>query len=425
LQELSKIAGFVILTLLLLAGIAAMTQEKDPFSVEQGVFEDEPVVNVIIEEEILPVPEFIRAARWYVSNRSGMALEEIFSSIVALKNEYALLVDYADPEELPEYLVPYYGKNQIIETRVLFENGNPFKRQWSFLDGNGVRRLAASFAEPPRDNPAKGAQEKELSDKDFPPEEAPAENTQENELTDKIFPQGFIEIFNEGSLIVCEYAFSDEGGCLRIDYKYTNGVLTTCDAWRVTTGEVEEQERLYRDHYRYNRSGFLRGIERLFYENLVVSGAPVAVSFPGSIRNVSVAAGFIQEEAIVNSDFFGDTSIITGSRLVNSYDGTKVIAQYLYDEDGEIIWSILNTWSGDRIIASLKTEGDVELLTQFEYDSDGNRILERDIRNGVLQRLVITEGSREIEELYINSVLVLTAVWENGRKISETRVNSR
>jgi hypothetical protein len=425
LLELGKTSGFIILTLLLLAGIAAMTQEKDSFSVEQGVFEEETVVE---GAEILLVQEFIPLARWYLSNRSGMALKEIFSGLVALKNEYALLVDYANPEELPAYLVPYYGENQFIEVRVLFENGNAFKRQWNFLDGNGVCRLAASFAEPPKSNPAdisvEDMQEKESTNKDFSPEDTPTEDIQENESTDKNFPPGFIEIYNEKNLIITEYVFSEEAGYSRIDYNYINGVLTSCEAWRITTGEAGEQARLYKDFYRYNRSGFLRGIERLYYENHVVSGDPAVISFPGSIRNVS-AAGFIQEEAIVNSGFFGDTSIVTGSRLVNSYEGTRVIAQYLYDEDGAIIWSILNTWSGDRIVASLKTEGDVELLTQFEYDGEGNRILERDIRNGVLQRLVITEGNREIEELYINSALVLIAVWENGRKVSETRVSGR
>jgi hypothetical protein len=83
---------------------------------------------------------------------------------------------------------------------------------------------------------------------------------------------------------------------------------------------------------------------------------------------------------------------------------------------------VKNTWSGDRIIAVLKIEGDVEKLTEYEYDSDGKRKTQRDIHNGVLERMVRIDGSKETEELYMNGVVVLRAFWEDGRKISEERV---
>jgi hypothetical protein len=64
-------------------------------------------------------------------------------------------------------------------------------------------------------------------------------------------------------------------------------------------------------------------------------------------------------------------------------------------------------------------------VSEYEYDSNSNVILERNFRNGVLERVVRTEGNREIEELYLNNFIVLRAVYEDGRKISETRVSER
>jgi hypothetical protein len=69
----------------------------------------------------------------------------------------------------------------------------------------------------------------------------------------------------------------------------------------------------------------------------------------------------------------------------------------------------------------MKTQNDTVLLAEFAYDSSGDRILERNFRNGILERLVRTEGKVDIEELYLNNVVVLITVWEDGVRISETR----
>jgi antitoxin component YwqK of YwqJK toxin-antitoxin module len=104
---------------------------------------------------------------------------------------------------------------------------------------------------------------------------------------------------------------------------------------------------------------------------------------------------------------------------------SNILSQTLYDENDSIIWVITNKWSNDRIVSTLKKEGDTEYLAEFDYDSDGNRITERNFKNGILERVVYTEGNTDIEELYFNNMVVLRAVWENGRKISETRVENR
>jgi len=65
------------------------------------------------------------------------------------------------------------------------------------------------------------------------------------------------------------------------------------------------------------------------------------------------------------------------------------------------------------------------MLSEYDYDGSGNRIAQRDYRNGVMERHIVIDGDNETEELYLNGIVVLRAYWENGRKISEERVRHR
>jgi YD repeat-containing protein len=103
----------------------------------------------------------------------------------------------------------------------------------------------------------------------------------------------------------------------------------------------------------------------------------------------------------------------------------RVLGETLYNSRNEVVWTLKNTWVGDRITAILKTEGEDKRLIEFDYDASGNRIAERDIRNGVLERQILVNGKKETEELYMNGVMVLRAFLEDGRKISEERVRHR
>jgi hypothetical protein len=124
--------------------------------------------------------------------------------------------------------------------------------------------------------------------------------------------------------------------------------------------------------------------------------------------------------------FFGEVFVYENERIVYTTDErSRIISQTLYDSENKIVWVINNTWLNDRIVSTLKKEGGTEYLAEFVYDSGGGRILEKNYKNGILERVVRTEGKTDIEELYINNMVVLRAVWEDGRKISETRVGSR
>jgi antitoxin component YwqK of YwqJK toxin-antitoxin module len=92
------------------------------------------------------------------------------------------------------------------------------------------------------------------------------------------------------------------------------------------------------------------------------------------------------------------------------------------DGDGAVIGELRNTWSGDRLMSVLwKSETD-ERLIEYEYDSGNNRIAERNYKQGVLERSVVSKDGKETEEIFMNGKLILRVLWENGRKLSEERV---
>ncbi|MDR1586405.1 MAG: hypothetical protein LBS57_02980 [Treponema sp.] len=382
--------------------------------------------------------------RWFRSNPAGMTLEEIPSRLAALRNEYVLVIDYFEFDELPPLLSPLYNFTYLIECRVLYHNGEESRRQWIFRDGAGLTRLVAVFGESPEAPPAGNTASDMVSDdgsdetsdtaSDVKSDEggAPAEDASAEESASGgsaptgRAPTGFIEIYNENSLITEERLFSDEGEETVTGYFYRRDTLVRAEARRKTVDEEggESFVDVYTDNYRYNRSASLRAVERVYHED--AEAVPVRLTFPNRILDAVADDKFIDTGLARVPDFFGDSFVQSGYRLIFSTDERgRILTQTLLDDKNSEVWVIKNTWSGERIVSSLKTEGEDERLTEYEYNQAGDRIVERNSRNGVLERLARAEGRGEVEELYMNGKLILRAVWEDGRKISEERVREK
>ena len=420
-----KIIPVIFLVLLLFAGIIALTQESDSFDpglvTEPAVREEAENSNVAGDffsrsyESAREIPEWVRPARWFRSNAGGMALEEIPSQFAALRNEYALVIDFIGAEELPEYLFPYYDNSFFIEIRRLYEHGEETRVQRIFRDKDGTTRLIAVFIEPESSEVVNNDNEDAVDG---------------NDKNDEKKRSGFIEIFDEKALINSEFRFYDDGEINKINYNYKDGYIISADffLWE-ENDEGGEFTETHTDFFRYNRSSFLRAMERVFLKDRQISPPDdaIKIAFPSNILNAAKDDYFMSEKLNPYPDFFGDIIINKDSRIVFTTDERgRVLTQMLYDdqEEDKIIWVIRNIWSGDRVVSTSKTEGGTELLAEYEYDSEGNRILERNIRNGVLERLVITEDNKDIERLYFNNIVILQTVWEDGRKISETRMSN-
>jgi YD repeat-containing protein len=151
---------------------------------------------------------------------------------------------------------------------------------------------------------------------------------------------------------------------------------------------------------------------------------PIRLVFPYRVLEAAKDQNFMTDRLYISSEFFGDASLAgEGFRMVFETDGKgRIMTQSLLGSEDEALWVIENTWSGDRIIATKKTEGEDEKITEYEYDSAGNKLVQRDIHNGDTERVVYVDGAYETEELYMNGILIMKAYWENGRKISEERV---
>jgi len=413
LPELNKkIILIVIVVLLFFAGLIAtqetQTQVKIPANAGK-VTESAPVEK---SEEIISdinasdytaaIPDWVKPARWFKSNQGGMILEEMPQS-TALHNEYALVVNFTQKDKLPESLLPFYDNDFFIEVRTLYKNSEVARTQWIFRDILGATKFLSVFVEPSKSDSSANGKKNGFS--------------------------GFMEIYDENSLITSEYRFLEDGSKNRIDYKYNNEMLITSTffSWEdeTTGGRYKE---VYADFFRYNRSSFLRYVERVFYQERQISlaGEQLLFSFPRRIKDAAKPQNMISEKINSYPEFFGNTTIYKNEKIVYTTDErSRVLSQTLYDDKGNVVWVIRNTWLNNRIVSTLKTENGTESLAEYEYDSDGKKILERNYKNGNLERVVRTEGSNDIEDLYFNNVVVLRAVWKDGRKISETRINKR
>ena len=427
---------------LLFAAIFAITQEAEDDSELFDLLSEDTAYEIPdweedaeFEEEGEREPEWMPPGppRWFRSNAGGMTLEEIPSRLAALRNEYALVIDYVNPAELEPFLSPFYFSDYSVEIRILYEAGEESRKQWLFRDEPGNVRLNAVFrweADEP-DNSAEDAGEtsagfdENSEDMDEETHIVIADNMAQTGTlqSGEKRPVGFIEIFNENSQIAEDYRFTEEGEEIQIIYFYsTNIMIMTETRQRASSGG--EFIKTHTDFYRYNRSFSLRYVERQYHGS---SGPePVRLSFPGRILDAAADKNFMSDKLSPNFDFFGSYSAGEGYRVVfNTDERGRILSQSMLDDEGETVWTIINTWSGDRILSVRRIEGEEEKITEFEYDSSGNRIVQRDILNGVLERLVRIDGDKETEELYMNGIVVLIAYWEDGRKIAEERVRRR
>jgi len=398
-----KIESIIFLVLLLFAGFVAVTQEGEVITPEFDYDLQEGEENI---DDIILNPK--EPARWFKSNAGGIAIKEINSRFIALRGDYALSIDSAYPDELPEFLLGFLKDEYHIEVRTLYERGAQIRTQWLFRDDDKNTRLNAVVLETDEENII------------------PAEEEGGEERVEIIYKRiGFVELFDDDLKIISEYSYYKDGTAGRIDFNYNETHLISAAFHTKKDNEGDEKYvKNFADFYRYNRSLSLRSIERVFYTDMLAKGDDIVrLSFPRNVRDSTEDDLYISERLNLYPEFFGDVFIKSHSRMVFDTDNRgRIQKQTLYDEEDKIIWVIINSWQNNRITLTTKTEGDLILSAEFQYNSAGDRISEKNMRNGTLERHVKTEGIMEIEELYMNNVIVLRAVWEDGRKISETRV---
>ncbi|MDR2102563.1 MAG: hypothetical protein LBP42_00505, partial [Treponema sp.] len=222
--------------------------------------------------------------------------------------------------------------------------------------------------------------------------------------------------------------FSDRETEYITGYFYNGMVLIRAET-RLKTREPEGEgyltEALTTDYYRYSRSQSLRAVERIYHQNSAeTQDNKVRLSFPHMILDAASRKDFVSPGTAYGSDFFQDVLTKAEGRIVYTTDERgRILVETTLDEAGKMVGEIRNTWAGDRLTAvDWISEGD-ERHSEYDYDEGGDRIAERNYRNGVLERVIRWENGRETEELFIDGAVVLRAIWQDGRKISEEYFN--
>lgn len=373
---------------------------------------------------------------WYRSNAAGMILEGIPSRIAALRNPYSLSVEFMAARDLPEPLQAYYRSSYRIELHTLYEEGEESRRQWIFRNEQGKTMLVSSLTSIPVTEPDEAGEPNPVS------EEQPAEAAPEKPRF-----TGFIEIYdflNGSSLLIEEHHLAEEGTETITTYFYRQQLLVRAETRLKTPapieGEKEEEdefpgtlgekiELVLSDYYRYSRSHALRAVERVYHQEVSMDTGLTRLPFPHLGLQEAVEEqkkAFVSPSTAYGSEFMQDLSLEAahaGDRVVYTTDERgRIVTEILQDEAGTILKETHNTWNRDRLTSVDWKTGEEERRIEYTYDEAGDRILERNYLNGVLERLVRRDTGQEIEELYMNGSLVLRAIWEDGRKISEERV---
>ncbi|MDR2028933.1 MAG: hypothetical protein LBP93_05280 [Treponema sp.] len=410
------------------------------------------------------------AQDWYISNAAGMTLERAFSRL-ALRNKYALSIETIAREDFPERLRAFYNPEYQPELRTLYENGEESRRQWIFKDGQGISRLVAvfngdgsGFIELYDPNElitgeyriaADGseyitryiynnsllirAETRRFTPPPPPPAEDEAETGDEAESGDGAAPGGGAAPANGavlGSGTAPGTGAAPGNGVVPGSETAPEDEARAGDPWAATVepgagglmGEIGGENRegvledMWTDYYRYSRFYSLRAVERRYHQALPEEQAPVRLQFPHMVLQAAEQE-FIAPGSSYGSGFFSEILVNSGDRVLYTTDERgRVLTETRKDEDDVVLGELQNTWSGDRLASVSWKAGENEQLTEYEYNEDGDRVLERNYVNGVLERVVRREGEQEVEELYMNGVVILRALWEDGRKISEERV---
>lgn len=395
----------------------------------------------------------IFASDWYVSDASGIALETSTAGR-ALKLDYGLSIETFGPDavkglaakklgvapgrgtsavkdlSVPETVRAAVSVGGSIELRTLYEKGVVSRRRYAALDAAGGERLVETHGK---------------------------DGGVERERYDAL--RHFVE----------EGRFDADGSGTVIRYTYSASRLVRAQAFSVAVEAAEGAEAklretpLWTESYRYLRSGALRSVER---KAVAPGGSDAAVgatetarfdTFRGvprllvtrsadgsSSRTRYDEAGKVLETATFDpsgkrlSVAEVTTNVDTGeagpASLVKSTEADGTIVETGHDErgrvvserrisaDGAVLSETRTLWSKNRVASIETVVGTETRRTEYEYDAAEKRTMERNYRNGVLERSVRSIGGEDTEELYSDGTPVLRAVWVGGRKVSEQRL---
>jgi hypothetical protein len=412
-----------------------------------------------------------------------MLLEETFKT-KALRSNYSVSVQNIRPEKVPQEIRKYYSVPWTVECRILYESGKRLRTQWVFQDAAKVSLFIAvigndgsgfiewfndkGFVQEEQRLDADGSGyfisytyrdqyllkaeatlveavkkpdgDKVKNDKDKTKEEEQKKQTPETEKTVSQTDTKDASPQNEAAETSDTEAVSEQKAAQNANAaeqkppppqpkaseraRKTEGPAAFPAFFVAVTGK--EGEKLWTDNYRYTRSLGLRAIERV-YHNPKAEQKFARTTFPRVVPDDSPRKkDFVSPAIPFSSDFLRDIYKDGAVKInYNTDSRRRIVNEMRFDGEDKLLGEFNNIWEGDRLSkVTWKGDGE-ERVIEFRYNRSGERISERDYRNGVLERSVTINKDEEIEELYLSGETALRAIWKDGKKISEERLLNR
>jgi hypothetical protein len=422
---------------------------------------------------------------WFISNRSGMLVTKT-QKTRALHSEYAVQVQQLRPENVPREISKYYSVPWKIECRILYENARRTRTQWTYkdldkstlfiasigedgagflewynergsvieeqrlnADGSGLfisysykdmfllKAEAHSVEAVIKPQVEKTGEAEVAPEAPRAPENMP-ENAPEEELlagidalTEELITESDAGDDTEGTapVILAENVPVKTEPPPESVAKFVRnpeGPAVIPAFYIAVTGR--EAGPLWTDNYRYTRTNMIRAIERNYAAAARSDEKSKRLSFPRFVLDSKADKEFVSPGNSLASAFLLDA--LSGAnrdaaQVSYSLDTKqRILSEVRRDEEGEVTGELTNIWKNDRIEQITWKAKDDERIIQFNYNRNGDRIGEKDYRNGVLERTVEPGEGDEIETLYINDKPVLRAIWRDGIKIVEERISN-
>jgi hypothetical protein len=399
---------------------------------------------------------------WFISNPSGMALERAMP-LRALREKNALAVREIGPGDLPQQIRKYYTAPWRISCSILYEDGRRIKTQWVFrdqaqtalfvaaidnkgsgfiewyddqgllveeqrLDSDGggyfisysytnriLLKAESRLVEAVKQEEADSAEESPVNDELVPGISIPEEDGQallfENDMTGTPVSGDSLPGVDGKTLAVPQEAIPSTAKLMR----NPEGPAAIPDFFVAVTGR--ESGPVWTDFYRYTRSKGLRSVERVFHNQ---EKAPEILRFPRFVEGGPADISFVERPETYTSSFLSDITVSAPPKIDYTFDSKRRILTETYrGEDDVVIGELKNLWTDDRLISVSWTASGDEREVLYEYNKAGERVSEKNYRNGALERSVVRDGDREIETLFRNGRELLRAVWVDGKKVSE------
>jgi len=396
-----------------------------------------------------PAAGSVQETEWYISNGAGMLLEKTYKTR-ALREKYAVASREVKKGSIPQELRQYYSEPWKILCRMLYEDRKRIRTQWVFQDAGAALFTAAVS------NDGSGFMEWYEESGLITEEQRLAADgsgyfvsyTYKNNLLMRAEARVVAPLVKAGAEGAGEAApGSGQSGSTEGEVSLPPaGDTSAAPPFPAATpagipGISEGQEPewpeelpesfvavagregglIWKDDYRYARNSTLRMIIRTYYTG-DIADKPVPLRFPRFVEGSQEDKEFVTPGNSFSSDFLNEVlKAAPGEVRYNLDRKHRVLSETRLDKEGNVTGELTNVWSKDKLEKVRWESKDEQRVVEYIYDK-GNRVGERDYRNGVLERTVTIRGNREVEELYYDGEPVLRAVWENGKKIKEERL---